>query len=144
MAKTLTTANSSLTVQVRGLFPAPVSIQGYATDDSFAVDDVTPSERYMGVDGKFSAGYVPYPTKLTLMLQADSDSMQVFDDTLAAQVAAKELYVFDAVLIIQGTGEKCIFTKGYMAEISPAPTAKKVLQPRRFAIEFESYSKAPT
>lgn len=143
MAKTLTTANSSLTLLVRGLFPVPVSIQGYATDDSFAIDDVDPSERYMGVDGKLSAGYVPYTTKLTIMLQADSESMDIFDTTLAAQVANKELFIFDGTLIIQGSGEKCTFTKGYMAEITPAPTGKKVLQPRRFSIEFEGYSKAP-
>lgn len=143
MAKTLTTANSAMTIAFRGLFPVPVSIQGYATDDSFTVDDVTPSETYMGVDGKLSGGYVPYSTKLTIMLQADSDSTSVFDTVLAAQVAAKELYIADAVIIIQGSGEKCIFTKGFMKEITPASTAKKVLQPRRFSFEFEGFSKAP-
>lgn len=143
MAKTLTTANSSLSIAFRGLYPVPVPIKGYATDDSFAIDDVTASEVMMGVDGKLSGGYVPYSTKLTIMLQADSDSVSVFDNVLAAQVAAKELYIVDAVLIIQGSKEKCAFVKGFMRDVTPASTGKKVLQPRRFSFEFEGYSKAP-
>lgn len=140
---TLTTANSAMTLAVRGLYPIPQSIQGYATDDSFSTEDVTPGETYMGVDGKLSAGYVPYSTKLTIVLQADSSSTQMFDDVLAAQVAAKELYIFDGTMILQGTGEKYSFTGGYLIKASPSATAKKVLQPRPFTIEFESMSKAP-
>ena len=140
---TLTTANSALALQVRNLFPTPQNIKGYATDDSFAVEDVTPAEVYMGVDGMLSGGYVPYVTILSLTLQADSPSTAMFDAVLAAQVAAKELYIFDGVIILQGTGEKYIFTKGFMTAATPMSTAKKVLLPRKFTITFESCSKAP-
>lgn len=141
---TLTTANSALALQVRNLFPVPQNIKGYSTDDSFAVEDVSPAEVYMGVDGLLSAGYVPYVTTLTLMLQADSPSTAMFDTVLSAQVAAKELYIFDGTIILQGTGEKYIFTKGYMTSATPMSTAKKVLQPRKFTITFQSCSKAPS
>lgn len=140
---TLTTANSALTLSVRNLFPIPQSIQGYATDDSFSTDNVQPVQTQMGVDGKLSAGFVPYPTVFHINLQADSPSMQLFDDVLAAQVAAKEAYVFDGTCILQGTGEKYVFTKGYLTEATPMATAQKILQPREFAITFESVSKAP-
>lgn len=141
--KTLTTANSALTLSVRGLFPAPQSIQGYATDDSFAVDDVAPAEVMMGVDGKLSGGYVPYPTVLNLTLQADSNSTEMFDTVLEAQKANKELFIFDGTLIIQGTGEKIAFTRGFLTNSTPMSTAKKVLQPRKFVLTFEGASKAP-
>lgn len=140
---TLTTANSAMTLVVRGLFPVPQNIQGYSADDSFAVADVTPSETYMGVDGQLSAGYVPYPTDLTLTLQADSPSIDMFDAVLSAQVAAKELYVFDGTVIIQGTGKKHVFTKGYMKEATPMSTGKKVLQPRKFTITFQNQAPSP-
>lgn len=140
---TLTTANSALTLQVRGLFPAPQAIQGYATDDSFAVDDVSPVEVQMGVDGHLSAGYVPYPTVLTIMLQADSPSTAMFDAVLAAQKSAKEAYVMDGTMILQGTSEKYTFVRGFLTSATPSATAKKVLQPRRFQITFENHSKAP-
>jgi hypothetical protein len=140
---TLTTANSSMSLQVRNLFPVPQIIKGYATDDSFAVDDVDPAETYMGVDGQLSGGYVPYSTKLTMTLQADSASTAMFETVLAAQVAAKELYIWDGVIIIQGTGQKYNFTKGFLRTASPMPGSKKVLQPRKFMIEFEQCTPSP-
>ena len=140
---TLTTANSSLYIVVRGLFPIPQKIEGYATDDSFAVEDVNPSQLEMGVDGKLSAGYVPYPTPLVIMLQADSPSIPMFDTVLAAQVANKELFIFDATLNIPGLGNKYAMVKGYLGDMTPAPTGKKILQPRKFSITFEGFTPSP-
>lgn len=141
---TLTTANSSLALQVRGLFPTPQVIKGYATDDSFAVEDVSAVETYMGVDGLMSAGYVPQPTVLTIMLQADSPSTAMFDAVISAQQAGREAFIFDGVIILQGTSEKYVFTKGWMTNHTPMSTAKKTLQARKFTITFESSTKAPS
>lgn len=140
---TLTTANSALSLMVRGLFPVPQSIQGYSTDDSFSVEDISPAEVQMGVDGMLSGGFVPYPTALTITLQADSKSVQMFDTVLEAQKAAKELFIFDGTLIIQGTGEKYAMTKGFMTSATPMSNSKKVLQPRKYTLTFENVSKAP-
>lgn len=140
---TLTTANSAFSLQVAGLYPVPQSIQGYATDDAFAADDVEPAEVMMGVDGKLSAGYVPYPTKLNVTLQADSASNAIFDNILSAQVAAKELYVCNATIVLAGTGEKYALTRGFLTGATPMSGSKKVLQPRKYVITFEQCSKAP-
>lgn len=141
--KTLTTANSALSLMARGLFNVPQAIQGYATDDSFAVDDVNPVETMMGVDGKLSGGYVPYATVMTIMLQADSDSIEFFDTILETQKANKEAFILDGVLIVQGSGHKYALTKGFLSTSTPAETAKKVLQPRKFTITWENCTKAP-
>lgn len=140
---TLTTANSAVSLVVRGLFPVPQRLQGYATDDSFAADDVNPMETQMGVDGQLSAGYVPYPTAITFTFQADSPSVAMFDTVLEAQKANKEGFIFDGTIIIQGTGDKYAMTKGYLTTATPMSTAKKMLQPRKFTITFESVTKAP-
>lgn len=140
---TLTAANSALSLIVRGFFPIPQAIQGYATDDAFATDDVNNAEVQMGVDGNLSAGFVPTPTVLNITLQADSPSIAMFDAVLAAQKAQKELMVWDGVMIIPGTGNKYAFTKGYMTSNSPTDTAKKILQPRKFQITYQDLSKAP-
>ena len=140
---TLTSANSAFALQIVGLYPVPQSIQGYATDDAFAVDDVSPVEVMMGVDGKLSGGYTPYPTKLHVTLQADSPSIPVFDHWMAAQVAAKEVYIANAAISLQGTGEKFILTRGFLTSGSPMAPAKKTLGPRKFEITFEQCSKAP-
>jgi hypothetical protein len=141
---TLTTANSAVSLVVRGLFPVPQRLQGYATDDSFATEDVSPMEVQMGVDGQLSAGYVPYATPITFTLQADSPSTAMFDTVLEAQKANKEGFIFDGTIILQGTGAKYAMTKGYLTKASPMPAAKKMLQPRAFTITFESVTKAPT
>ena len=141
--RTLTTANSAFALQIDGLYPIPQSIQGYATDDSFAADDVEPAEVMMGVDGRLSGGFVPYPTKLNVTLQADSESNDIFDNWLAAQTAAKEIYIANAVIILQGNGGKYAFTRGIMTSASPMAGSKKVLQPRKFVITFESCTKSP-
>lgn len=140
---TITSANSALTLQIEGLYPVPQSIQGYATDDAFAADDVTNVETMMGVDGKLSGGFTPQPTKLTITLQADSASNDVFDNWIAAQKAARETYISNAAISLPGTRGKYIFTRGFLTSNSSMPGAKKVLQPRKFEITFESCSKAP-
>lgn len=140
---TLTTANSAASLVVRGLFPVPQHLQGYATDDSFATEDVQPMEVQMGVDGQLSAGFVPYPTAITFTLQADSPSTDMFDTVLEAQKAQKEGFIFDGTIIIQGTGAKYAMTKGFLTSATPMSTAKKMLQPRKFTITFQDVSKAP-
>lgn len=141
---TLTTANSALALQIAGLYPVPQNIQGYAADDAFMADDVDPVEVQMGVDGHLSGGYTPYPTKLNIALQADSASNAIFDNWLAAQVAAKEVYIANATIIIQGTGEKYAFTRGFVTSATPMSGSKKILQPRKFVITFEQCTKAPS
>lgn len=140
---TLTAANSVLTIQVAGLYPVPQVIQGYATDDAFMADDVTTGEVQMGVDGRFSAGYVPYATPLNVTLQADSPSMAVFDNILSAQAAQREMFVINATILLPGTEQKYAMTRGFMITASPMPGVKKILQPRKFTIHFESCTPAP-
>lgn len=143
MARTLTTANSAFALQIAGLYPVPQSIQGYAADDAFAAEDVQPVETAMGVDGKLSGGFTPYPTELNVTLQADSASNDIFDNWMAAQNSSKEAFVANAVIAIQGTGQKYAMTKGFLTSSSPMAGSKKILQPRKFKITFESCSSAP-
>lgn len=140
---TLTTANSTLLLMVANLFPTPVPIQGYAADDAFAVEEVETSETYMGVDGILSGGYTPYPVPLSIKLQADSASNDFFDAWIAAEATAREKYIANATILIQGTGVLYTFTRGFMRKVSVMPEAKKVLQPRKFDIEFNSISVVP-
>jgi hypothetical protein len=140
---TLTTANSALSLAVANLFPAPVPIQGYAADDAFMVGDVESAETYMGVDGILSAGFTPYPVDLDITLQADSASNAFFDAWIAAEFQAREKYIASGTTLIKGTGALYQFTRGFLKSPSLMPEAKKVLQPRKFKIVFNSVSLAP-
>lgn len=140
---TLTAANSVLAIQVAGLYVVPQVIQGYAADDAFMADDVTTGEAVMGVDGLFSAGFTPYPTVFNVTLQADSPSMAVFDNIMSAQAAQREMFVINATILLPGTGQKYAMTRGFMITASPMPGVKKILQPRKFTIHFQSCTPAP-
>lgn len=141
--KTLTTANSAATLAVRGLYPIPFVLQGYATDDSFSTEDVNPAEVQMGVDGKLSSGYVPVPKVVTYMFQADSPSLAYLDQVIATQESQNENLIFDGTMFIQGTQDKIAMTKGFLTSYTPPGNSKKTLQPRKFTITFEKFTKAP-
>lgn len=141
--KTLTTANSAFSLVARGIFPAPFALEGYATDDSFSIDDVSPVQAQMGVDGHLSFGFVPTPKVVTFMFQADSPSLAYLDQVVAAQEARNEAVIFDGTGLIQGSQDKIAMTKGAITDYTPAAKAAKILQPRKFTFTFEKFAKAP-
>lgn len=140
---TLTTANSTLLLSVASLFPTPVPIQGYATDDAFMTEQTESAETYMGVDGVLSAGYTPYAVPFEISLQADSVSNDFFDAWINAERTAREKYIANGTLLIQGTGMLYTFTRGFLQKFNPIPDGKKVLQPRKFSIHWNQISQAP-
>ena len=140
---TLTTASSALSMVVANLFPVPVPISGYAADDAFMTGDVESAETYMGVDGILSGGYTPYPVDFDITLQADSASNSFFDAWVAAEAQAREKYLCSATILIQGTGALYQLSRGFLKSPSIMPEAKKVLQPRKYKIVFNTCSLAP-
>jgi hypothetical protein len=143
MARTLTAANSAFSLQIAGLYPVPQSLQGYAIDDSFSVDDISPSEAIMGVDGKLSFGYTPYPTKIHVLLQADSDSNDIFDNWISAMQASREVYVANAAISLPGIGKKYVITRGVLTGGNLMAGNKRTLSARKFEITFESCVVSP-
>jgi len=139
---TITSANSILTMVVPGLFPVPVSIQGYASDDAFMLDALDLAEVSMGVDGKMSAGYTPQPVKQTITLQADSASKDFFSILTQAIKTAREVFYISATLSLPSTGESFTFTRGILTSVMQAPDSKKMLQPQKFVITWESVNRA--
>jgi hypothetical protein len=143
MARTLTAANAIITLTASDVFPGPFRLQGFATDDVYSVDPLDIAETAMGVDGKLSGGYVPREVKQTFMLQADSESVDFFEELYAAQVAQREIYRVNGITIVASVGKQYSMSNGLLTSYSPAPTAKKILQPRSFTITWESLSPGP-
>lgn len=140
---TLTSANSKLSLSVPDVFPVPQAIQGYSTDDAFDTDNVAPNEAMMGVDGKLSGGYTPYPVKLKIVLQADSDSNEVFDRWRQAMDQATDSFPCNATIVAPSLGKIFTFTRGFLTGSMPTPPGKKVFQPQTYEITFNLVSSAP-
>lgn len=141
--KTITSANAQFLLTVLPILPVPFKIEGYASDAAFLFDTVDASETVMGVDGKMSAGFTPYITPQTITLQADSPSISIFEDWLAAENAAKELFFANASLALPGVKKSYVMLKGALKRVTQAPPAGKVLQPQTFQIDWESVVGSP-
>lgn len=140
MAKTLTSANSVILLTIPGLLPVPTQLQGFAADDIFDTENVDSAEVVMGLDGRLSGGFVPMPIKQNITIQADSDSVRVFENWYAAQQSARELYYANGLVSIPSVQRKYTARRGILSSHSPAPSAKRILQPRRFTITWESWT----
>lgn len=140
---TLTVANSSFTLSAPDVFPVPVPVQGYSTDDAFDTENVVPSETLMGVDANLSGGYVPYPVKLKFVLQGDSPSNLFMDQLRQAMDAARETFVLNATIVAPSVGKIWTFTRGFLTGAVPVPPGKKIFQPQTYEITFQSVSAAP-
>jgi hypothetical protein len=133
---TITSANSVFALAVLGLFDTPVLIQGFGTDDAFDTESLAPAETQMGVDGNFSAGWVPVAVPVNITLQADSDSNVLFETWYAFEQQQQEKFVAQGSILLPATGRKYTLTRGFLTAIAMTPGAKKVLQPRRYSVTF--------
>jgi hypothetical protein len=139
---TITSANSVFTIVIPGLFPAPVQLQGYASDKAFTTEAIDLAEVQMGVDGRMTAGFTPNPTKQTVTLQADSPSKDIFTVLIQAMKTAREVFYISGSIALPSTGESFTLTRGILTNTKQIPDAQKVLQPVDYVITWESVSRS--
>jgi len=142
MDTTITSANSVFTIVIAGLFPAPVQLQGYASDKAFTTEALDLAEVQMGVDGRMTAGFVPNPTKQTITLQADSPSKDIFTALIQAMKTAREVFYISGTIALPSTGESFTLTRGILTNAKQIPDAQKVLQPVDYVITWESVNRS--
>jgi len=135
---TITSANSSFTITVPGLYNSPVQLQGYAADRAWESEGIEIGETPMGVDGHLSAGYTPQPVVQTIHLQADSPSIDLFDTIFNATKASREMYRLSGSITLPATGKAYSLTRGFLVNYKPLPDGAKTLQPVDFQIKWES------
>ena len=136
--KNITAANSIFLLAISDIFPVAQQLVGYAADAAFTNDAVTLGETIIGVDGKMSAGYLPFTITQTIVIMPDSDSLSLFEEWVAAEKAARELYFANATILIPSIGRQFLLTKGALTSAKIMPDVKKFLQPSEFKITWES------
>lgn len=140
---TLTAADTVLMLSQPILFPVPVQLQGFAADDVYDVDQIKSVEVSMGVDGVLSGGFVFQEVVQNITLQADSDSNDFFDIWWLQMQAAKTTYPVNGLISLPAVATKFAQIKGFLTGYSPAPAAKRILQPRKHQITWEKIAPAP-
>lgn len=142
MGRSITAADAVYMLSVESLFPIPQQLQEFSADDVFGTDPLENAEVSMGVDGVMSAGFVFVPVRQSITLQGSSDSALIFDDWYAAEQALKDKLRCQAVVVLRAIGKKWTMNNGVLTTYPPIPDVKKVIQPRRFGITWESVSPA--
>jgi hypothetical protein len=132
-----------LTLTIANVFTTPQQLQGFAADDVYDLDELDSVETLMGVDGVLSGGFVWKSQPQTIMLQADSDSNDLFDLWYSQQVADLTTYVAQGIAILPAIGKKFIMTNGFLRGYKLAG-CEEAHQPRRFRIEWNKVLPAPT
>lgn len=143
MANSITAANSVFMLAILGLYPIPQQLQGYSADAAFDTEAADSAEIVIGVDGIMSAGYVPYVTRQTISIMPDSPSSLLFEDWMAAQKAAREVYYANASITLPSVSRAYVLTNGVITSFPAIPGTRKVLQARQFTITWGSIDPVP-
>jgi hypothetical protein len=140
----ITSANSVLLIGVAGLFTVPQQLQGFSSDDAYSMDAVTNKEVQLGVDGIMSAGWIPQIKTMSVTLQGDSDSNTFFEAWYAAEEAAQDAFRAFGTIVQPAVNKMYTLTNGVLTNFAPISDAKKVLQPRKFQIQWNVVLGVPT
>lgn len=139
----ITSANAVFIISVPRVLPVPQQIQGFSADDIFDFEDVDATETMMGVDGVLSGGMIYTPKPQNVSLQADSASITFFDAWYTAMQANVATYTAVGNITLTSVGKSWTLVNGFLRRYKPLPDAKKVLQPQRFRIEWQSVLPTP-
>lgn len=141
--RTLTAANAIIMIGVQGLYDTPRRLQGFAADNVTTIDPVTNAETSMGIDGRLSAGFVHNPIQQSITLQADSESVDMFEFWNASQRQRRETYWAFGSILLRATGKRYVMNRGVMTAASLMPAINKTLQPRQFTLVWQDVTVGP-
>lgn len=132
----ITSANATLVLTVDSLFPAGITLEQFATDQSFSQDELTIAEDRMGVDGNLVAGWVPSIKAVTIMLEASSPSYIALAMYYRACEQKRGFYRCGLVATVPSIGKTFIWSQGLLKSGTPVPAGKKVLDPTTWKFDF--------
>lgn len=139
MAFDITSANSTLVLTVENLYPAGVKIEGFSTDNSFAMDDDTIAETHMGVDGKLTAGFTPSEKSVTITLDAGSPSYEVLCNIYNMSKTNMTVLDTSMQITVPALGKEFSLKNGVMVTGHPLPAGEKVLGNTNWTFKFGKF-----
>lgn len=132
----ITSANSVFMVQVPGAVSGLTQLQQFSADDAFLMNVVEATEVMVGVDGYGTAGYIPRSPMQTIRLLADSISIAVFENWIAAMDSIQDVLYMNATIKLPSIKRIYTLYVGSPMNFSTMADAKKVLQNREFEVRW--------
>lgn len=143
MSGTITSANSVFYLGVTGVFPTAQKLSNYSADDAFSAEDVDSAEVTKGVDNNMAYGWIPYNVPMAIVFQANSDSITLFDQWIAAELAAQEKFPAFGTIRLTAINKKYTLSNGVLQRHKAFPDAKKTLQPITYRLVWDKIEPAP-
>ncbi len=134
----ITSTNSTVILTVEDLFPQGVTLEGFSVDTIVSSDEVTMAEVRMGVDGKLASGYVPSPKSVTISLEANSPSQEVFNIVYGATEVTKKIYKCKLEVTVPSLNRTYNWIDGCIVSGKPTSDVKKTLDPTSWKMTFTS------
>jgi len=133
----ITSANAILTLSVTGITSSPVQLQGFSADNIYDAPETEIVQTAMGVDGVLSGGFVYNAVTQVIELQADSPSNAFFEQWAQTMFQVRDVFVAQGQTNLVALGRTYTMTKGFFTNAHQFAPAAKVLQRRRYTIQWE-------
>lgn len=133
---TTTAANSVFTIAIDPIYPSAVTLQGYGVDDAFASESVEKTLMRIGVDGLPSLAYVFRPVAITVTLQSNSPSIEIFNRWANTMDSIKEAIPCNAAIELPAIGKRYVMSIGVLTGYTPVPTTTEYINDITFTITF--------
>ena len=134
----ITSTNSTVILTVESLYPQGVTLEGFSVDTIISSDEVTLAETRMGVDGKMATGYIPTPKSVTISLEANSPSQEVFNTIYGATEATKKIFKCNLSVSVPSLNREYNWIDGCVVSGKPTSDVKKTLDPTSWKLTFSA------
>lgn len=119
------------------IFPIPMRLEEWATDDAWSMDSTELAEAHMGVDAHIAFGYKPTPKIITFNFMADSISLiEVIDPLIAHMDSRTTILDLSLILSLNSLGRSWRLWNGAMTSADRLPPGGTVLGKRSATFTF--------
>lgn len=133
---TITSANSVFTIAIDPIYPSAVTLQGYGVDDAFSSESIEKTIMQIGVDGQPALAYVYRTTNITVNLQSNSPSVEIFNRWANVMDSIREALPCNAVIELPSLGKRYVLSIGALTGYTPVPTTTEYINDISFTITF--------
>lgn len=133
---TITAANAVFTIAIDPIYPSAVTLQGYGVDDAFSSEPVEKTLMQIGVDGLPSLAYVFRAIDVTVNLQSNSPSVDVFNRWANTMDSIRDALPCNAVIELPAIGKRYVMSVGALNGYMPIPTTTEYINSIPFTIRF--------
>ena len=127
----VTSANVQIILACEDLYPSGVKLEGFSADSVMTADGVDQSENRRGVDGRMVSGVVKNIQPVSIVLEANSPSLEVFETIRDAMSANCKPYELTLTVFVPALEKTIVFRRGALKNGPNLRAFRRPFSPRR-------------